>query len=348
MILERIFIRNQDFGDLFEDFFISAVVSILGIRLFLSLTHYPQFGGQGLHIAHMLWGGFFMMISIMLLLTILGNSIKRIGAILGGIGFGTFIDELGKFITSDNNYFYQPTIALIYIIFVLFYLLFRLFRRYVTFSQHEYLINSLELMTEAVVHDLDSDEKAKAQYYLNKADKDDPIALAVQKLFETIKTIPQPKPNPLIRFERVLKNWYLLLIQQKWFINILILFFIFQSIVGTIVILFSFIGTIGVVFQFRPIADAIDLFDILNLLINSITGLFVILGVLQIRKKRLFGYKLFKWSILISIFFVQVLSFYQNQLSAFSGLLFNVVILFSLNFMIERENNLQKTVSIYT
>jgi hypothetical protein len=119
MWLQNSFIRNIDAGDLLEDFLIASVSSVLFIRFYLFLAHYPQLGGRSFHIAHLLFGGFFMLFAIILLLAYLNRPILQISAVLGGIGFGTFIDELGKFITQDNNYFYQPTPALIYIIFTL-------------------------------------------------------------------------------------------------------------------------------------------------------------------------------------------------------------------------------------
>jgi len=105
-----------------EMMLVFAVATILVIRAFLALTGYPQLGGGGLHIAHMLWGGLGMIISIALLLSYWNPAMRQLGAVIGGIGFGFFIDELGKFITSDNDYFFQPTIALIYIIFIILFL----------------------------------------------------------------------------------------------------------------------------------------------------------------------------------------------------------------------------------
>jgi hypothetical protein len=102
-------VRNIDGGSYLEAFLVSAVAAILVIRLYLELTGYPQIGGGGIHVAHVLWGGLLMLIAQVMLLAFLGKHVKRAAAVIGGIGFGAFIDELGKFLTSDNDYFFRPT-----------------------------------------------------------------------------------------------------------------------------------------------------------------------------------------------------------------------------------------------
>src|ERR1700736_2786274 len=111
-------IRNFRSGLYLETFLVSAVSALLAIRLYLYLAGYPQLGGGGLHIAHMLWGGLMMVAAIIVSLAFISKSAHEIAAILAGLGFGTFIDEVGKFVTSDNNYFFRPAIAIIYITFI--------------------------------------------------------------------------------------------------------------------------------------------------------------------------------------------------------------------------------------
>ena len=153
------FPRDIDSGDLIENFLVSAIASILVIRLFLGITGSPIIGGEDFHIAHMLWGGFLMMAAIIGLLVFLNKETKYIASILGGIGFGAFIDELGKFITNDNNYFYQPTIGLIYVIFVLLFLCARVIEKYFRPNKQEYAINALDMTKQVLMHDLDVEEK---------------------------------------------------------------------------------------------------------------------------------------------------------------------------------------------
>lgn len=111
-------IRDSDADEAIELLLFIAVATVLGIRGFLGLTGYPQLGGGGLHIAHMLWGGFFMFAAIVLLLVFWNPAMRRLAAVVAGVGFGFFVDELGKFITSDNDYFYRPTVAILYLLFL--------------------------------------------------------------------------------------------------------------------------------------------------------------------------------------------------------------------------------------
>src|SRR5215212_11616816 len=167
--------RNADFVELQETFLVSAVATILVIRTQLWLTNYPQLGGGGLHIAHLLWGGLFMLLAIGLLLTFLGRRVRRVAAIVGGVGFGFFIDELGKFITEDNNYFYRPAAALIYLIFIGLFVITRSMQRRERLGPRDDLANAVDLLGDAARDDLDRDGRREALALLRRADPADPL-----------------------------------------------------------------------------------------------------------------------------------------------------------------------------
>jgi hypothetical protein len=99
-------------------FAVTSVTTVLVTRALLALSGYPQLGGNGLHIAHVLWGGLLMGVALVLLASFAGPVVRPLGVLVGGIGFGLFLDEIGKFVTSDNDYFYRPAVAIMYVVVV--------------------------------------------------------------------------------------------------------------------------------------------------------------------------------------------------------------------------------------
>jgi len=108
---------------------VSFIVAVVGTRWYLQATGYPQVGGGELHIAHMLWGGLLLVIAALLPLVIAATPALTVSAILAGAGTGLFIDEVGKFITASNDYFYPLAAPLIYGLLLALVLLFVLVRR---------------------------------------------------------------------------------------------------------------------------------------------------------------------------------------------------------------------------
>jgi len=186
----------MEFGSLHETLLITGVATILVIRTQLWLTNYPQLGGAGLHIAHLLWGGLFMLLAIGLLLTFLGRGIRRVAAIVGGVGFGFFIDELGKFITADNNYFYKPAAALIYLIFIGLFSLTRTLQRRERVGAPDEVANAVDLLGDAARGGLDEAQRRRALALLDRADAADPLVGPLRGVLERAPVRAARAPGP--------------------------------------------------------------------------------------------------------------------------------------------------------
>ena len=108
---------------------VAFIASVVVTRWWLQFTGYPQIGGGELHIAHMLWGGLLLVLSGLVALLVRGPWVRELAAVGIGAGTGLFVDEIGKFITRTNDYFYPAAAPLIYGVVLAFVLIFVLVRR---------------------------------------------------------------------------------------------------------------------------------------------------------------------------------------------------------------------------
>lgn len=138
---------------------LSFAFSVSATRLFLYLTGYPKIGGGELHIAHVLWGGLLLFAGCLLPLILANRWAFNFSAILGGLGVGLFIDEVGKFITSNNDYFYPSAAPIIYVVFLLVVLVFVMVRRPRQQNPRAQLYEILQEMEEILDHDLSVEER---------------------------------------------------------------------------------------------------------------------------------------------------------------------------------------------
>ena len=339
-------IRNLNAFYHAEVFLVCAVASILVIRIFLHLTGYPQIGNSTLHIAHMLWGGLLMLIALIMLFSFIGKRTELWAAILGGVGFGTFIDEVGKFVTSDNNYFFEPSVAIMYIIFVLIVLALHMIKTGWSYTRKEYLVNAIRGLEEVALNNLDSEEKREVLHYLSRSDPDEPLTKALMKLVTNTQTVPPADPGLYSRIKTTLSNFYTRIAGSGYFKAGITIFFIAKLIITlsyvalfTVFIGFGWDKLLNIKFFGHAAESAQNLtfIDKAEILSSLLSGVFVLLGVYFIRKSRLQAYRMFERSVLVSILLTSVFIFYKEQFTALAGLSFSILILIGLRVMINRE-----------
>lgn len=165
---------------------LSFAATVAITRLYLTLTGFPQIGNGTLHIAHLLWGGLALFISAILMVIYANRWIYTLGSIMAGIGVGLFIDEVGKFITRTNDYFFPPAAPIIYTLFLLMLLLYLEIRHRPKRDPRSELYRALDTLQEVLDHDLDARERAaldaRLHYIVTTADHPDLSRLATELL----------------------------------------------------------------------------------------------------------------------------------------------------------------------
>src|SRR5215218_1371450 len=124
---------------------VSCALTVALTRLFLVLTGYPQIGNSTFHLAHALWGGLALFLAGMIALIVQNRGATVIIALLTGVGFGLFVDEVGKFITQKNDYFFPLAAPIVYASLLVILLLTELSRRHQLRSPRAHLHAAISL-----------------------------------------------------------------------------------------------------------------------------------------------------------------------------------------------------------
>lgn len=338
MPTRRLLYRNVRARGLLDLFLVSAITAVLAVRFYLHITGYPQIGNGTFHIAHMLWGGLLMLGALVLVFGYIGMGVQRVAAVAGGVGFGVFIDELGKFITRDNDYFFQPTIGLIYAIFVSLYLLFNFLSRKQRLTQREYQLNALLQLEEAIGRDMDEGEKQRVHELLDRAGNRNAITQHLQTFLTSIETVPDEGPNRFKRWFSRIDDRYRRFWRLRNSHRLVKAFFIIEAVL--------FLAGVAAV----AVVNLDDLMLLLQgdrsygteLLIGQIASSavaagYVLYGVYKFRSGRAEAFEYFRRATLINLFLTQFFVFSRIEFGALPGFVFNLVLLGLITFVLRQE-----------
>lgn len=349
-VRDRWLARDADLGPLSELFFVSGVVSVLVTRFALALTGFPQLGGAGLHIAHLLWGGLLMLVALVLLLAFVGRSMQRVAALLGGVGFGLLIDEVGKFVTSNNDYFFQPAVAMIYLAFVAVFLSFRTIERAGRFTQRELLANAYDEAVEIALHPARAEHRARALRLLRASGATGPLARGLeQALVEQQARVSPAHAVHLSPWERArwaITRAYARAVASRWFPRALVLLIAAYAFV--FLLLFGLALTAATAVT-GGLGFTLDLFALrghrvvqAGLLASSlVAAAFVLVGLVALWRDRSRAYRWFKRGTLVSLLVGQVFLFYTQQFGALVELALNLIALGGLDVLLAGERRIQ-------
>jgi hypothetical protein len=320
---------------------VAFAVSVMVTRVFLELTGYPQIGNSVLHIAHALWGGLLLIVASILPLILAGGRVLHLSALLGGVGVGLFIDEIGKFITQANDYFFPPSLSLIYGFFLLGVLLYVIVRREQKIDDRQAVSYALEGLGELLQGELDNSEADVMIRNLEKARRSqEPIIAELARVLgeflqRSASDLPSTKRSLWGRVTAGIDGWGKRLGRKRGRLIVVLILCLWLAIVtGFIVILLD--GSFEIV-------QSVVRMRWLLVGIQGVVGLLMVSALMaMLLKRERYGLNLGIAGFLFSLVALQLLYFYISQFSAITSTL--VQFCFLMFFLVYRRRYLAEEI----
>jgi type III secretory pathway component EscS len=308
---------------------VAFAVTVILTRVYLEMAGYPQLGNSVLHIAHALWGGLLLFVAVLLPLAFANRWALWASALLGGMGIGLFIDEVGKFITQTNDYFFPPALSIVYGFFLLTVFVYLYFRR----SQHpdprQAMYHTLEGLQDALDGDLDAAEATRIEAELAIALNSSRHEIA--SLAEALSGFLQAEKQRLSAVEpgiwKRMVTWadglgrHLGRRTHRAIISVLLILWV-AFVIGYIVVLVQ--G--GTNLDSQVIQWRVPL-----IVIQALVGILMVVALFAwLTKKEHLGLKLAVGAFLLSLVALQTLYFYLSQFSALTATLLQLAFLWIL------------------
>jgi hypothetical protein len=312
----------------FDVFLFSAVATVLVVRAALALTGYPQVGGGGLHVAHVLWGGLLMAVAIVAMVILPGSRILGRAAFVGGIGFGLFIDEVGKFLTKDVDYFFKPAIAIIYATFVAFYLVTREIIRRRKLTDRRRLALASSALTDLALGQLDRASRDRALALLHGVDETGALAEAAELVRRGLLTERPADSSLEARLTRLVDRAEALvrrLLSTVVVRRVVLLLFAVEALDAIVNVVLAVVERNGASLD-RTLLD--------TGLPSLVSGALVVAGVvLWLTDHRRRAIDLLEGAVVVDLLFTQVIIFNRQQWLGLVGFGVSLVVLGTLRLM---------------
>nr|WP_238403743.1 hypothetical protein [Gordonia desulfuricans] len=300
-------------------------------RAYLQATGYPQIGGGTLHIAHALWGGAGMVIALVVSLSLLGTGPRTFSVVLGGIGFGLFLDEVGKFVTKTNDYFYSPAVSIMYVVVVVILVLNRLLLDVAGQSGSAALAGAAGIAADGMLSGLTPTQRTRAQKLLT-ASRDGAPAADVAGIEAIIASCPVRPPSRRDRIALWLKAhpWVDLGGSRA-------------TVIATVVLtLFSFAGVVSALVTISDDLDAgsqTGITPVGQLLGSAVAAILCLVALLRLRDGTVAPVRLLRAAALVTMLLTEVFDFVEEEFGALINVGIGLLALAVFTYRIRRLQN---------